>query len=179
MVDLETFGKAPLGAIVQIGAVKIDPEFGVLPGNRLSIDINLESAISRGMTMDASTISWWMGTELEEARKALKLNDGDGLLYAMRQWQVYSNGANRVWSHSTFDAVILRAAAGLCQIKLGYGHKEERDFRTICGLIDGEEVHELYKKHGTSRLKHNALSDAICQAGVLVDICRKLNLPFG
>lgn len=69
MIDLETMGSAPTAAITSIGAVLFDP-YGNWIGDAFHTHVSLESCLLNGLTMDASTVLWWLG-QSEAARKTL------------------------------------------------------------------------------------------------------------
>ena len=75
MVDLETMGKTNNAAIISIGAVFFD-ESAVYCGNSFYSVIDLRSSLDLNLTVDASTILWWL-QQNETARKEFARNGND------------------------------------------------------------------------------------------------------
>ncbi len=72
MLDLETMGNTPTSAIIAIGAVRFDKK---IKGKFYGV-IDLESCLEDGLTVDASTIMWWM-QQSDAARKAFEQRNRD------------------------------------------------------------------------------------------------------
>lgn len=72
MLDLETMGSAPTGAIVQIGAVAFT-EVAVFEDGAFRRSVDLGSSMGIGMTVDGSTVDWWLDQE-PGPRTSLLLN---------------------------------------------------------------------------------------------------------
>lgn len=59
MVDLETLDTTPTSVIVSIGAVKFGPN-GYDKCDTFYRVVDIQSCIDTGLTISASTLSWWM-----------------------------------------------------------------------------------------------------------------------
>jgi hypothetical protein len=167
MLDLETLGNKPGSVIVAIGAVKF--------GAGQIIDtfyerVDAQSCVSVGLTMDVSTILWWMAQD-DAARKELTqpgkpLSD---VLIAFSVWlddadaEIWGNGAN-------FDNVLLRDAYDRTHTPCPWKWYNDRCFRTVRKLRPDLGV----ERSGTY---HNALDDARTQAIHLMKVMDAINPP--
>lgn len=157
MVDLETFGNSVDAPIVQIGAAYFSMETGEVGDTFMA---NVAGAIENGAVADESTIRWWLA-QSKEARESLTDKDVPMLkeVTALREFNWFAKKATRVWSHATFDFVILQSAMRRRGIKPKFHYRTARDIRTLTGLINIKEVKKV-EREGTH---HNALDDALYQ----------------
>lgn len=164
MIDIETMGNRPTSAIMSIGAVVFDPfESTVDISKSLSLKVSLESCMSYGLTVDASTIEWWL-RQSEGARDGIitekwmthpLLASLDGL----SRWMPY--GAI-VWAHGpSFDLVILENAYRAVKQPCPWSFRSARCTRTIYDLA-GVDLKTTGLREG--HIDHNALDDAFHQA---------------
>lgn len=167
MLDLETMGISSDAAIIAIGACRFDIEKKEVSGNTFFTVVDLQSSVDLGMTLDASTVMWWMN-QSDDARKVFK-RKGISLpsaLVAFQQWvdeeslhpdvTMWGNGA-------AFDNVILANAYKKAGIIQPWHFWNDRCYRTK--KADRPDVQMV--RIGTH---HNALDDAISQAQHLIDI---------
>lgn len=158
MLDLETMGNKPTSAIIAIGAVKF--------GNGEILDrfyqkISLESSMDAGLTVDASTIIWWMN-QSDDARKEFKDNDPHIDSVLIDFW-VWCGEVNEMWGNgASFDNTILSNAYDVVGIEKPWKFWQDRCYRTIKASSPIE-----LKRVGTH---HNALNDAESQALHLMEI---------
>lgn len=161
MVDLETLGLEPLGAIATIGAVAFDLD-QVFAKQYLYVKVNVSDSVRCGMVMDAPTVQWWL-QQVPAAQEEVYAGDttlSSALHKLSTMWD--EMGCVELWSHSSFDAAILGSAYRLCGVPTPWSYKQIRDIRTMTALWK-----RLGKKeHWPSRtgLHHQALDDAIHQA---------------
>ena len=171
MLDTETAGMPPNGALMSIGAIWFDLDTQTT-GPTFQQTIHLGSAVADGGTMDPGTFIFWLG-QSDEARKAVRfggrhihtvLQDlSDFILETCRHEDV------RIWSNSpNFDLAILGGAYDRAGIKRPWIWSRERDFRTVRNL--NPQVEYDFKSKGDEA--HNALADAIFQAQHLFAIKR-------
>lgn len=165
MVDLETMGVDNNAAIVSIGAVQFDPETGEI-GSEFYEVIDLSSCVEAGLTLDASTIMWWVG-QSEAARKALMTPTGtlSEILEKFTRWlpsrpKIWGNGA-------TFDNIILRSAYKALSMDVPWKYYDERCFRTLKKEVPVASV-------PFKGVHHNALDDARYQAQCAIEIFNSL-----
>jgi hypothetical protein len=165
MIDLETMGTNDNAAIIAIGAVAFDFEGNIGPEFYELVDLN--SSVSKGGVMDASTVLWWM-KQSDEARKEFEkvadlepyvLEGFENFIEQFDDVKVWGNGAS-------FDNVILANAYRRNDIPTPWKYYNDRCYRTMKNLhgdikMEREGVH------------HNALADAISQAKHLQRILKK------
>lgn len=171
MVDTETLGLPPTGALVAIGAVWFDLHTCTL-GPTFSRTINLVSSVAGGGTMSAGTVLWWL-RQGDEARKAVAYG-GEPLEVVLHDFSAWIKETCRVedvrpWFNSpVFDGAIVSGAYKRAGIPQPWRWSNERDFRTVRALNPQVEYDTDKKGSGA----HNALADAIFQAEHLFAVKR-------
>lgn len=175
VVDIETMGGPPKGALISIGAVYFDIRTGTL-GAQFSVNVDLRSSISRGMMTDERTIEWWNKESNAEALELTKVDVvtlPDALMQFMN-WIAENRKHPMMWGNgSTFDNIILCEAFKLCELPFPSHFRQWRDMRTwtqelgkgLLGLNKKDFVHleEDWKAHV-------ALDDAVRQARIISEI---------
>jgi len=163
MLDLETWGNEPGSVITSIGAVRFDIDGIDDDAFYYHID-PVGSTKKYGLTVDASTIMWWL-QQSEEARMEFvnaKREDLKDVLYFFSFWFVDSE---YLWGNgAAFDNVLLRAAYDAVGEIPPWNWWNDRCFRTMKNQYPHMTEPEF---KGT---KHNALVDARHQAGWLIKI---------
>lgn len=162
MVDIETMGHRSNSVICSIGAVEFSLETGAT-GQRFYERVSIQSCLDAGLTVNGSTIEWWL-TESEEARS--EIAKGGKRLYATlhsftrfveslktENLQVWGNGAR-------FDLGILADAYYKEHVDndIPWKFRNERDVRTLVSL--NPSIRESCEKIGTT---HHALDDCLSQ----------------
>ena len=174
MVDIETMGTNVDCPIIQIGAVYFELSTGKI-GKEFLINIDLKDSMEHGAVPDGSTIYFWL-TQSQEARDSLLdpktpfLTEIDGLVQFNEFWQ----GATEVWSHATFDFVILQHAMQRRNIRPWINFREAKDIRTLtflAGMTKEEVAATKIVRKGT---QHNALSDALFQVAYCSECYKKI-----
>lgn len=168
MPDLETWGNAPGCAISAIAVVPFDEE-GLRTAFYCRID--LQSCLDAGLTIDASTIAWWMRQSDEARREQIApenrvplreaLEKLDDFLYG---WE-YDKSRRIMWGNDpSFDNAVLGKAYDALRIERPWQFRNNRCYRTIKDSFPciSEPVRE-----GTH---HKALDDATHQARHVLDI---------
>jgi len=163
MIDLETWGNNNNSPIVQIGACFFDPNSGKI-GKTFSMNVEAQSSLDFGCEVDASTIYWWL-EQSEAARKAIAAEPRVPLDEMLTKFAAYAKKAERVWSHATFDHVILLNAYRRAGIKSPFHYRVAKDIRTLT-VLAGLKPKEQKNMEGTA---HNALDDAIFQVSYVVE----------
>jgi exodeoxyribonuclease VIII len=167
MIDLETMGNSSTAAIIAIGAVEFSKD-GL--GREFYTTVNLGSAVAAGLTMDASTVLWWM--EQSDAARKAAIAAGRcprplaTALGSLSQWmpvdaEVWGNGA-------TFDNVILTNAYKSVGLTRPWPFWTDRCFRTLKNLYPHIGAPERTGTH------HNALDDAKFQALHAIEIFKEM-----
>lgn len=170
MIDTETMGKAPDGALIQLGAVFFDYHTCTL-GPRFLKNIHLATAVRDGGTLDPSTILWWLG-QSDEARKVRF--GGEDISDVLREFKMWAAGVCRLedvrpWGNSnSFDLSIVRSAYERKGLEAPWYWTNERDFRTLRNHYPQVEYNPAEKGDAA----HDALADAIFQAEHMFKIAR-------
>ncbi len=159
MVDLETMGTAHDAAIASIGACTFDITTGEIARTTFYTAVHLHSCTEVGMTMDAGTVEFWL--EQPELSRLVLLQGRSTLPDALNSLAAFMPRKPRLWSHATFDSVILDSAYRLCGIKRPWHDRGVRDIRTLVSLWGDL----CPKAENPIREKpHHALKDALLQA---------------
>ena len=173
MLDLETMGLPPTGAIVQIGACFFDMETCTI-GPRFNRAVHLASSVELGMVMEPSTVLWWL-RQSPDAQKAIcfnlvtirsALDDFRAFINEHsreKDVHVYGNGA-------AFDLTILGAAYKLAGQDAPWSFGRERCFRTLRNLYPQFDINDT-PRPGTH---HDAADDAEFQCQHLFRIKKGL-----
>lgn len=163
MVDIETMGININAPIIQIGAVYFSLATGET-GDEFLVNIDLEDSIKHGATPDGRTIYWWL-FQSKEARDMLR-DDVIPMMYedmGLQEFNQFAARATRVWSHATFDFVMLMNSMRRRDIQPTIHYRKARDIRTLTSLAD--MTREEIEMTRTERVgvHHNGLDDAIYQ----------------
>lgn len=168
-IDLETMGMPPAGAVIGLGACFFDLQTSAV-GPTFYRAVNLATAVKAGMTLEPSTIMWWLG-QSQEAREAVRFSTS-ALETALTEFSEFVAEHSRVqdvrpWGNaSSFDLTILGSAYKLTGIKQPWYFTNERCFRTVRCMYPDVEYNPEDKGAGA----HNAREDAIFQAKHLMKI---------
>lgn len=168
MLDLETLGTRPGAVITSIGAVRFNSS-GVF--TKFYARINPESCTEIGMTIDASTVQWWLG-QSDAARKELCSKECLSIGDALDQFSFWygSDLTIPVWGNgTTFDNALLREAYYRMKRVCPWLYQAERCYRTVKSLRPDIKINRL----GTG---HHALDDAESQALHLIEIAKSLGI---
>lgn len=165
MIDLETFGVKSYSSIVSIGVVMFDITTGEI-GDKLRIDIDLQSCIEIGLSMDASTVLWWLGQSTEAKQdllhypdyndtKRVSISEALHILYnfldVYKPKGVWGNGAS-------FDLGLLHNAYEKNKaLKAPWPYWAERDVRTLVSFAPD------IKSNFINTLPHTPVNDCLYQ----------------
>lgn len=170
MFDLETFGTRPGSVLRSIGAVVFDPRTREI-GKTFYANIDKQSCLDVGLTVDASTEKWW--SEQSAEAQASLLVDPKKLASTITDFHKWfqSVGGVEIWCQgANFDSVLWEAAAAATGARVPWKFWNVRDTRTAYYLGDFSTA--TLKRAGTY---HNALDDAVYQAKCVQ--CARLGLP--
>lgn len=171
MLDTETAGMPPNGALLSIGAVWFSLDTLTM-GPTFQQTIHLGSAVADGGTLDPGTFVFWLG-QSDEARKAVRFG-GRHIHEVLKDFSAFVAATCRVedvriWANSpNFDLAIVGGAYDRAEIKRPWYWSRERDFRTVRAMYPSIEYD--YKSKGDAA--HTALADAIFQTEHLFKIKR-------
>lgn len=169
MIDLETMGLPPDGAIVSIGACFFDMEKCEI-GPTFLRTINLATAVRDGGTIHPGTVVWWLG-QSQPARDAIRFS-GEDIRTTLTDFAAFIAEHSRVqdvrpWGNGAdFDLTLVNSAYIRAGIKTPWSPFRVRCFRTVRNLYPQVEYNPDAKGDGA----HNALADAIFQARHLFKI---------
>lgn len=173
MIDIETMGNQSYSAIVNIAAVKFDLDTGVI-GDTFYVDVDLQSCIDIGLTVNASTVSWWLQqneTAREKIYRAPRLSIQD----ALNGLSEFINTDDYVWGNSPrFDCGILQNAYHRLNIPIPWNFRNERCVRTLVSFAP-----EIKARFSFTGAAHDAIVDCINQIGYVCEIWKSLHLPCG
>ena len=173
MLDIETFGQAPNGVIISLGAVKFDPAETAF-SDEFYVGIDTVGQTRLGRTFDADTINWWLQPEQRPALEIWSRSPQVHLAEALDGFTQWVGGDSfLVWGCSpTFDNTIVRNAIEACGIICPWHWRNDRDFRTLKALAPKN------LEPGFMGTPHYALDDAAHQTRWLLKIAEHLNIAL-
>jgi hypothetical protein len=166
MIDLETLGLKPGSSVLSIGALAFDADDANMKNVRkFHAGIDLVDSLLHGLSIDVSTLQWWLDQTTAEAKRAIVdlpkrplqivLNEFTLFLQEVQPQRIWANGSDVAWLEAVFGRAG-RAAP--------WDHRTVRDCRTIW------EIGGVGKEDRTEPVTaHDALSDCEAQAK---DVCR-------
>jgi len=157
MIDLETLGNGVNACVVQIGACDFDGE------NQFKRNIDPADAQRNGAEIDGGTVMWWLQQE-QAARDSIcaKFVPAVSERQAFHELNDYLADADEIWSHATFDFVIVMNCLRRLVIKPKFSYRAARDIRTLNALAGKQHHHDQVVR---TDVAHDALADAIYQVG--------------
>jgi hypothetical protein len=158
MLDFETFGNGKNAAVCQVGAVYFDRRTGET-GASLKINIDAESAEESGAALDASTVYWWL-SQSPEAIASVIAEPRIPIRDAFQTLDSFLSNADGIWSHATFDFVILQETVKRLGMKPTFKYKAARDIRTLVDLAGINTKSPEFVRDG---VHHDALADCYFQ----------------
>lgn len=167
MVDLETMGTGTNSAILSIGAVSFNKKTIL---HKFYKKIDLQSCLDKGLTIDASTVKWWM--QQSKSARGEFIERGEPLKCVLRDFQTWIGSEDlQMWGNGCdFDNVILRNAFSKFKVKYPWPYYSNRCFRTLRACFPQLDMSAMETTH------HNALDDAIWQSTYLIKLVKKNNL---
>lgn len=162
MIDLETFGNGKNACVVQIGACYFDRVTGEV-GETLKYNVDARSAAESGAQLDADTVYWWL-SQSKEAVASVTADPKQSIDFVFRQLNGFLDKAQCIWSHATFDFVIVMETFKRLGIKPSFSFRAARDIRTLVDLAKLDT--KLFRR--TVGTHHDALDDAIFQVNYCV-----------
>ena len=167
MIDLETMGKNPTGAIVTIAAVEFDIPTQTI-GREFYRKVALATSVELGMTMDPGTVLWWMG-QSDKARDEVRMG-GLPIRYVLDEFTKWAPKDMEPWGNSaSFDCGILSTAFALAGMAQPWFWSRERCFRTFHNTFTHLAKYDTKEKTGVA---HNALDDCKFQIEHIFKIAR-------
>lgn len=182
MIDIETTGREPGCAIIQIAAVPFNMNTGEISTHTFCMSINLDHQLKsgKGFTYCKNTYKWWMKENPQLFKQLAQSNNKYNQVGAeFQKWfNKLENSKNiRVWGNSNrFDIGIIH---GWYKKAIGFRFEPfwntwlERDVRTLAALDDN--IKRSTKFVGT---KHNAIDDCKHQIKYCREIMKKYKLKI-
>ena len=161
MLDLESFGNGKYACICQIGAAYFDLKTGEV-GQTFKINVKGEGEF------DIDTVTWWLSQDKTAQESLLKKPRFDELT-AMNMTNNFLSDATKIWSHATFDFVVLTERFRQLKINPSFSYKSARDIRTLVSLA--EFTVNKVERTGTH---HDALDDCLHQIKYCHEAYKKL-----
>lgn len=165
MVDLETLGTTPGCVILSIGAVQFDEHTGAT-GEYFYEKISVESSQELGLTIDISTLNWWLSKDPNVFTEAL--SGKKSLIQVLTLFSEYLNKIQLqhddvyLWGNpARFEFGILAEAHKRAGFKLPWDTWLEVCFRTF--IRKHRELRDSLPFLGD---KHNPIDD--CHHQILV-----------
>lgn len=168
MVDIESFGNGKNACIVQVGAIYFDRQTGEL-GESYAANIDARTAVSSGAELDADTVYWWL-SQGADAIKSITAQPLQDIRVVMNQLNGFLCDAKAIWSHATFDFVVLTETYRRLEIKPRFHYRACRDIRT---LVDMAGVST--KSFVREGIHHSALDDCKYQITYCVEALKRLS----
>jgi hypothetical protein len=167
MLDLETLGNGKHAAIVQIGVCYFDRLTGEI-GKTFKMNVDAISVVKSGGELDAQTVYWWLSQD-KAAINSIIAEPRVAISEALTQLNEFLQEAAQIWSHATFDFVILTETYKRLGIQPSYRYQSARDIRTLVDL--GKVTIKKAKRDG---VHHDALDDCFFQVKYCVEAFKKL-----
>lgn len=170
MVDIETWGTAPGSAIRSIAAMKFDPVIGVTRMPAFTVAVLDDS---HTMAINPKTVEWWNDQPADAKKQFDSPVSLQAALHDFSMWwaeQERDAVPHMFWAKSpSFDAVLLKAAYDHVGRNVPWHYRNERDVRTVYGLVGYDEP-PFYG------VKHDALSDCRHQISMVTTAYRALGV---
>lgn len=163
MVDIETMGKGPTAAIIQIGALTFCKRTGYID-RKFRADVSLQSSLQHGCHLDQDTVDWWRGRLLHQPN----CQPLPTALLAFARWYAgYEQwGQAEIWCKGlAFDIPILDHAFKVCGHDSPWHYRTPRDIRTLKALA----IERGFVVPPTPVASHDGLEDCVIQVPQVVD----------
>ncbi|MCI2229561.1 3'-5' exoribonuclease [Polaribacter sp. MSW13] len=175
MIDIETLGTKPGSVILSIAAVEFDLKTGKT-GSIFYQDIDLDSCVKQGLSIDVSTVLWWL-EQPKEIQNTIIIGHRNQLKNVLRRFGMWISDNTpkdvKIWGNSArFDLGLLEAAYDSCNMRLPWNHYNECDVRTI--VMFAPDIKKEMKFEG---IKHNPIYDCKHQIRYCSKIYQTLNFP--
>lgn len=168
MIDIETFGNGKNALICQIGGIYFDRKTGET-SKHFKVNIDARSVEKSGGQFDADTVYWWL-SQSRDAIDSITSDPKFDITVAMNDFNDFLKDADAVWSHATFDFVIVTETLKRLGIKPKFPYKVARDIRTLTDLA------KVNTKKPRSGIHHDALDDCKYQIAYCVEAMNKLGV---
>lgn len=173
MIDTETAGLPPTGALLSIGACFFDLHTQTI-GPTFNRTIHLGSSVKHGGTMDPGTVLWWLRQD-PKAQQAVAYNGEpiELVLGDFSKWiaEYCRHEDVHPWGNgAAFDLTIVGGAYKRLDMAAPWAFWHERCFRTV----RNQHPSVAYEPGEKGDDAHNALADAIFQAQHMFKIKQRI-----
>jgi hypothetical protein len=162
MIDFEALGK---DCPCQIGAIYFDRVTGEL-GKPFKANIDSTTLLAQP---DAKTVYWWL-QQNKEAQNTL-LTDKQHINHVLTDLVEFLKDAKRIWSHATYDFVMLQNILTQYQIPNNISYKSGLDIGTLVYLA-GISIKDIVREG----IHHDALEDCKYQVKYVTKALNELKL---
>lgn len=174
MIDIETMGPAPDGAVIAIGLAEFDPKSNQI-GKTLEVRCTFDAMRQINRKFDPDTVEWWM-QQSKEAQDQLFLEPRHTQAHTMCQdvhaflYDVHHNHSKiGLWAKGpNFDLTICRDLFDSASVAWPYSYGKEYCVRTMLMIAKANGWTDILEME--NKLKHGALSDAIHQAKQVMEV---------
>lgn len=177
MVDIETLGNKPGCIITQIACVPFNwKDKNERLEDVFKVKLRIDGQLLKGLKVQADTLQWWSGQDPKVFKEMIS-NEGavsftDGLYQLRTYIQTLYPSQLLVWGNSNrFDLGILAFAYDLIFQEIPWYFRNERDVRTLVGLIPEIKANHVYK--GTA---HVPEIDCLNQIDQCVEVKSRLKI---
>jgi exodeoxyribonuclease VIII len=168
MIDIETMGITSDAVMIQLAAVYFDP-FTKEIGKKFNIYISEDSCLSSGFITDQSTKDWWSKQNQNVLQNIQSQSiDVKNAMEGFVNFLPKNTYDLRVWSHATFDFVIVQNYLQKLT-KKRFNHKTAMDIRTLI-YLSGIDL----DSYDWSQKTHDALDDCLFQINYCSDAIQKI-----
>jgi hypothetical protein len=137
MIDIETLGTAHSSIFLSVAAVPFDLKTRAYKGKEFFYKtVELNSAMKAGLTIDPSTLQWWLNQKPEVMK--LMFKDAQPLEEVLKDLSAYfkAKGLIYPWGNSaSFDLGILTNAYQKIGLPVPWKFYNERCYRTVVSLF--------------------------------------------
>lgn len=178
MIDCESLGIANNAVILSVGMIGMDmDQLEVIENFQFYERLDAGECQRRGMTIDASTVEWWMRQDQaarEEVfghRRGHPVSFPDEAASHIFNWinNVFGHKELNIWSNGNRDVVWLENLFKVCGVEVPWAYHQVRDFRTMIRTFG-----HLIEAPPDRPVAHHALEDAKWQAEALLRMLRMI-----
>jgi hypothetical protein len=170
MIDIETLGTTFDAVITQIGACYFDRQTGDI-GDKFEVNVEIGSCLAIDLKVTPGSIKFWL------ERQPTWFKDTKPIQWSLAKLGDFLNKDKKkpfIWSHATFDPIVLASAYARIKQGLPYSYRNLRDIRTLVDLsgVKKEKPKEGEEKNDKS---HDALEDCIYQVKYCVECFKNIS----
>lgn len=169
MLDFETLSTDANATIIQIGACYFNRQTGEI-GRTFKVNVDAVSSVDSGTVIDPQTVYWWLSQSTEAIRSVTE-GEKTNIVKAFSDLNDFLSNVDEIWSHATFDFVILQNTMKRLKIKSQYHYRAARDIRTLNSLAVNKKFDG--KRDG---VHHDALDDCIFQVKYVVEALNSIKV---